>query len=118
MYAPPFLSTFTFSAVYSFLNALFIASITLSTASLYFVISPTVISFPSKYTTFAFPLYLNLNIPYPLLSVVYSKFSILLLPFKLFILFAIAVNPFVSVACPSLFNIYCLIVIPLYSISI
>ena len=99
-------------------NALFNATNTLSTAVKYFSIFSFVISLLLKYITLSFPLYLNLNIPYPWLSVVYSKSLIPFNSCKLSILFAMFANPFVSLMFPSLSNMYWLNITPLYTICI
>ena len=117
-YTPPVVSVFTSSGVYFVLNASFTASITCSIALKCFSSFSNVISLPSKYTTFALPLYLNLNIPYPWLSVVYSNPLTLLFAVKFFMLFAIACKLVVSFTFPSLPNIYWLNFTPLYSTSI
>ena len=118
IYAPPVSSAFTSSALYSLPNASFNDSNTLSNPTKYFSTFSAVISLLLKYITLSLLPYLNVNIPFPFLSVVYFK---LLIPSnfcKFSILFAIAFNPVVSLMLPSLPNMYCLNVTPLYSTSI
>ena len=106
IYAPPVSSTFISSALYSFPNASFNDSNTLSTAVKYFSIFSAVISLLLKYITLSLLAYFNVNIPFPFLSVVYFNSLIPCIVFKLFIFPAIVFNPVVSLIFPSLLNTY------------